>query len=161
MQSPNLREIASQFDPVYRARADVVELNMDFKLSDHLTLTSQSAYNQDQYFSQEDYNRFNTVPGVFNDSEGLKSYPIVSERRQTYAGWRLLRSSTRLLQLHCRTGSVQCPQPAMVAGIRLSSSFEGPINFSVGANYLHYKTIENYYVFFNILSALSQAGGSA
>jgi outer membrane receptor protein involved in Fe transport len=40
--------------------------------------------------------------------------------------------------------------------IRLASHFEGPLNFSVGANYLHYKTQEDYYVLFNLITALAQ-----
>ncbi len=37
---------------------------------------------------------------------------------------------------------------------RLASNFSGPFNFSVGGNYLHYETEENYYVFINALTAL-------
>ena len=32
---------------------------------------------------------------------------------------------------------------------RLASNFNGPLNFSVGGNFLHYETEENYYVFIN------------
>src|SRR6185312_432976 len=35
---------------------------------------------------------------------------------------------------------------------RLASHFNGPFNFSVGGNYLHYETEENYYVFINSLT---------
>jgi iron complex outermembrane recepter protein len=35
---------------------------------------------------------------------------------------------------------------------RLTSNFSGPFNFSVGGNYLHYETEENYYVFINTLT---------
>ena len=35
---------------------------------------------------------------------------------------------------------------------RLASNFSGPFNFSVGGNYLHYETEENYYVFINALT---------
>jgi len=35
---------------------------------------------------------------------------------------------------------------------RLASNFTGPLNFSVGGNYLHYETEENYYVFINTLT---------
>ena len=35
---------------------------------------------------------------------------------------------------------------------RLASNFGGPFNFSVGGNYLHYETEENYYVFINVLT---------
>jgi len=40
--------------------------------------------------------------------------------------------------------------------VRLASNFSGPLNFSVGANYMHYQTLEDYYVFFNLLSASEQ-----
>jgi len=35
---------------------------------------------------------------------------------------------------------------------RLASNFSGPFNFSIGGNYLHYETEENYYVFINSLT---------
>jgi outer membrane receptor protein involved in Fe transport len=38
---------------------------------------------------------------------------------------------------------------------RLASHFNGPFNFSVGGNYLHYETEENYYVFINTLTMAS------
>jgi outer membrane receptor protein involved in Fe transport len=38
---------------------------------------------------------------------------------------------------------------------RLASHFSGPLNFSVGGNYLHYETEENYYVFINTLTMAS------
>ena len=38
---------------------------------------------------------------------------------------------------------------------RLASNFSGPFNFSVGGNYLHYETEENYYVFINTLTLYS------
>jgi iron complex outermembrane recepter protein len=38
---------------------------------------------------------------------------------------------------------------------RLTSNFGGPFNFSVGGNYLHYETEENYYVFINTLTFAS------
>jgi len=38
---------------------------------------------------------------------------------------------------------------------RLASHLSGPLNFSVGGNYLHYETEENYYVFINSLTLAS------
>jgi len=38
---------------------------------------------------------------------------------------------------------------------RLTSSFSGPFNFSLGGNYLHYETEENYYVFINTITLTS------
>ena len=37
---------------------------------------------------------------------------------------------------------------------RLASNFKGPFNFSVGGNYMHYETVEDYYVFSNTLDAI-------
>ena len=37
--------------------------------------------------------------------------------------------------------------------LRLASNFSGPFNFSVGTNYMHYETVEDYYVFFNLITA--------
>ncbi len=44
---------------------------------------------------------------------------------------------------------------AVQPGIPLGIQFAGPLNFSVGGNYLHYETEENYYVFINSLSLAS------
>src|SRR6185437_4593924 len=38
---------------------------------------------------------------------------------------------------------------------RFASNFTGPLNFSVGGNYLHYETEENYYVFINSITLVS------
>jgi len=40
--------------------------------------------------------------------------------------------------------------------LRLASNFSGPLNFSAGANYLHYQTVEDYYVFINAISLFQQ-----
>lgn len=158
MQSRDLRTIASQFDPQYRAKADVLELNFDFELTDNLVLTSQTAYNEDHYFSSQDYNRFNTVPGVFNDSTGLVNTndgsPVTFTKGGIYCDPQLGCSSSIVGLDRSQAKSRQFSQE-----FRLQSSFDGPVNFSVGANYTRYKTIEDYYVFFNIISAIAQSHG--
>src|SRR6185312_636589 len=45
--------------------------------------------------------------------------------------------------------------------IRLASKFSGPVNFSAGANYLHYETDEDYFVFINSITANMAARGAA
>jgi len=64
-QSRNLRDIESTINPTYRAKNDTLELNSDYTLSPSLTLSSQTGYNNDFLWSSEDYNRFNTAPGIF------------------------------------------------------------------------------------------------
>jgi len=43
---------------------------------------------------------------------------------------------------------------------RLASNFTGPFNFSIGGNYMHYETLEDYYVFANTLTIFAADSGS-
>jgi outer membrane receptor protein involved in Fe transport len=43
--------------------------------------------------------------------------------------------------------------------LRVASKFDGPINFSTGLNYTSYKTLEDYYIFFNITTLVAQLPG--
>jgi len=69
-QSRNLRVIQSSLNPVYKAKNDTVELNTDYEVTPALTFTSQTGFNHDFLWSTEDYNRFNTAPGVFTVGDG-------------------------------------------------------------------------------------------
>jgi iron complex outermembrane recepter protein len=139
IQSRNLRVIESQIDPHYQAKNDTLELNADFAVTPSLTFTSQTGYNQDALSSFEDYNRFTTAPGAFLDSstspDGVFCDPqlgcsdrLVAEDMSNEHAWQLSQE------------------------FRLASNFSGPLNFSVGGNYIHYETEENYYVFINSLT---------
>ena len=44
---------------------------------------------------------------------------------------------------------------------RLASNFKGPFNFSVGGNYMHYETVEDYFVFGNVLTMFAATSGTA
>ena len=159
MQSTNLREIASIFDPKYRARSDVVELNIDYDITDNLKLTSQTAIDWDNYFSSEDFNRFDTVPGVFNNSSGLLSSsgsgpaPNITPNG-VFCDPQLGCSNTIAGLDESVARSRQVSQE-----FRLSSSFSGPLNFSLGANFTDYRTLENYYLFFNVITAIAESTG--
>ncbi len=157
-QSEDLRVIDSIVDPVYRAHADVVELNVDFELSDGLTLFSQTAWNKDSVYSFQDYNRFNTQP-IFNNTAGLTRFSNPSSGLSYYqdiAPGGVFCDP----QLGC-TNKMVTFDISSAAGeqftqeIRLQSSFGGPVNFSLGANYTEFDVLADYYVFNNILTALS------
>ncbi|HEV2563012.1 MAG TPA: TonB-dependent receptor [Rhizomicrobium sp.] len=195
-QSQNLRVIESTLNPTYRAKNDTLELNADYNISPALTLTSQTGYNRDFLFSSEDYNRFNTAPGIFvyntnsvwqrntlsPDPSGLgrcnSSVGDISQINSPGACFDLYpgnacRPATYDGSTNCYGDGVFCdPQlgcaDRLVAQdlsdekswqfsqeLRLSSHFSGPLNFSVGGNYLHYETEENYYVFINTLTHFS------
>ena len=161
-QSRNLRVIKSTINPVYKVKNDIVKLNTDYIVTPALTLTSQTGYNQDFLYSTQDYNRFNTSPGIFNSSwdanlptddpfhntQGLISNNGVFCDPQ-------LGCSDRLVAQDLSTEHAwQLSQE-----IRLASNFSGPLNFSLGGNYLHYETEENYYVFINALTAFTYGTG--
>ncbi|HTO42099.1 MAG TPA: TonB-dependent receptor, partial [Rhizomicrobium sp.] len=159
MQSPDLRVISSAMDPKFQAKNDVLELNVDVDVTPGLTFTSQTGYNKDYYYSTQDYNRFNTIP-IFNNSDGLEGFLSTPGNTTNYEP--------------ITPGGIYCdPQlgcSKSIVGvdiskakswqfnqeIRLASKFEGPLNFSIGANYTRYKTEEDYYVLFNLMTALAQ-----
>jgi outer membrane receptor protein involved in Fe transport len=146
-QSRNLRVIESELQPSYKAKNDIVEMNVDYAMAPSLTFISQTGFDHDFLYSTEDYNRFNTAPGVFSDTAGRGrnqspggifcdpqlgcSSRIVGEDLDTLKSWQLSQE------------------------FRLTSNFSGPFNFSVGGNYLHFETDESYYVFINTLTDIA------
>ena len=75
-QSQNLRTIESTLNPHYKAKNDVIELNADYTVFPSLTFISQTGYNQDSLSSAEDFNRFNTSPGIFIGGTGNALDPV-------------------------------------------------------------------------------------
>ena len=143
-QSPNLRVINSSLNPIYRAKNDTVEFNADYTLTPTLTLASQTGYNHDGLWSTEDFNRFGAVPGIFGGSNG--NYTVFCDPQ--------LGCSDRLVAEDLSDEKAwQLSQE-----FRLVSNFSGPLNFSAGGNYLHYETLEDYYVFINAISDFVAGG---
>ena len=150
-QSTNLRVIQSLLKPSYRAKNDTVEFNADYAVTPDLTLTSQTGYNKDFLYSTEDFNRFDTTSGIFSPdiiSHGATE-PLTPGG--VYCDPQLGCSSSMVAQDLSDETAWQASQE-----VRLASHFSGPFNFSVGGNYMHYDTVEDYYVFFNLLTAETQ-----
>lgn len=160
-QNRDLRAIESMFAPEYRASADILALTVEFDLTDSLTLTSQTAYNKDEVWSFQDYNRFATRP-VFNESRGLYNTLVGGDPNEpsvfadltpggiftdpqigpsdTIAGFEISSSE-----------SEQFSQE-----FRLQSAFDGAVNFSLGANYTRFEALNDYYLFFNMVTLIAQ-----
>jgi outer membrane receptor protein involved in Fe transport len=148
-QSRDLRMIESTVDPEYRAKADVVELQLNVDVSDDLTLTSETAYSSDFIFSTQDYNRFNTAPGAWDASGFWVQREILSEDGVFCDPQ--IGCSDRMVAVDLSTArSRQFSQE-----LRVSSSYDGSFNFNLGANFLRYDTEDKYYVFINSLSLFS------
>jgi iron complex outermembrane receptor protein len=155
-QSRNLRVIQSLIKPAYRAKNDTLELNADYAVTPSLTLTSQTGYNKDFLYSTEDFNRFDTAPGLF--SEGLDisqavngNPPVNAAPGGIYCDPQLGCSSSMVGEDLSQERAWQFSQE-----VRLASNFSGPLNFSVGGNYMHYQTVEDYFVLFNLITAEEQ-----
>src|SRR6185437_11619114 len=148
-QSTNLRVIETAFNPEYRVKNDIVELNTDYTISPELAFTSQTAFNNDFLWSLEDYNRFNTAPGIFAVFPG--------DTRFTSNGtiYCLSEGGTCVpLGIFCDP-QMGCSDRLVAEDLsterawqfsqefRLASNFSGPFNFSAGGNYLHYETDED------------------
>jgi iron complex outermembrane receptor protein len=141
-QSTDLRVIGSALRPRYSAKNDTVEFNVDYAVAPSLTLTSQTGYNRDFLYSTEDYNRFNTVPDAF--SNGVENNVGTDGQ---YCDPQLGCSTQFLAEDLSQEHAEQLYQE-----VRLASNYSGPLNFNAGANYLYYQTVEDYYVFSNLLS---------
>ncbi len=150
VQSPNLRVIGSPIAPHYQAKNDTLEFNADYQITPSLTLTSQTGYNKDFLYSTEDYNRFNTIPGAFQPGTGGFTFGTVAVGTDDqFCDPQLGCSTNFVAQDMSREHAQQFYQE-----LRLASSYSGPLNFSVGGSFMHYQTLEDYFVFSNILTEL-------
>lgn len=151
-QPRNLRIIQSLLKPVYKAKNDTLEFNADYAITPDLTVTSQTGFSKDFLYSTEDFNRFDTQPGIFYPTTtALNAVATPIAPNGIYCDPQLGCSSSMVAQDLSQEHASQISQE-----LRVSSSFAGPLNFSAGANYMHYHTVEDYYVFFNLLSAITQ-----
>lgn len=154
-QSRNLRDIYSLLDPEYRALSEIIEVSVDFELSDDLMLSSQTVYAENDLYSTQDFLRFLTAP-MFGDSSSASGDYIL--RRGVTPGGILtdpqLGPSDRLLMQDVS----QQRSRQMSQELRINSSFSGPLNFSAGVNYTRFENTSDYFVFINALSALVYGG---
>jgi len=163
MQSRDLREIASFRDPIYRAKSDILEFNVDVDVASGFTLSSQTVFNWDGVYSFQDYNRFNTLE-VFNDTSVLTRLPITPNRPDGGGPsiWRNIAAGGVFCdpQIGCSktigTFDISSSDSKQFSQeLRLQSDLDGPFNFSVGGNYTKFKTQNDYYVMSNLLTALA------
>ena len=153
-QSRNLRVIESQLEPDYKVKNDTVQFNVDYNVTPALIFTSQTGFNNDFLWSTEDYNRFNTTPNAFDASLAPQLRPGEVSSDGVFCDPQLGCSKRLLAEDLVTSQSWQLSQE-----FRLASHFDGPFNFSVGGNYLHYETMEKYYVFINTLSSFVAGSG--
>ena len=140
---------ASQTTPVFQSRSDLVQLKSEYDLREDLTAIAEVGYGSSRYLTRADYNKW--VPSVgFNPGFNLPGFipgvgaPVIGgvvSDPQVGTGNKL-----HTIDYFTQAGS------EFSAEFRIQSSFKGPLNFLVGANYVDYRTESNYYVLSNGLS---------
>ena len=166
--NPNLREIESAFDPLYRAEQDLFTAKVEFDLTEDLLLTALFSDSESSTSSIEDYNKiaptitFNPTAGPFAAVPSVYSllFPggIVNDPQL---------GASNLFRTFDSSGGASEQQSYE---LRLQSDFDGPFNFNLGGIYVDFEAIDpadnqaGYYVFSNSLTALTQlnniAGGA-
>jgi outer membrane receptor protein involved in Fe transport len=136
--SRNLREIETLFDPIYQSKSDTFQFNLEYDLTEKLTLTSLTSYSKGDVYTKLDYNRnVSTIP--FNNTPftpgGFFADPQVG-------------TTNKFTTLDVSSGDAK----QWSQEIRLQSNFDGPLNFNVGGIYFDYKTTTDYYVIGNSLT---------
>jgi iron complex outermembrane receptor protein len=154
-QSRDLRTIATSYDPVFRAKNDVAQLNIEFDITEGLTFYSQTLYAKDDYYSSQDYARYVSNP-IFNDSTNVVDIfnapsPSLAAPGGIYTDPQLGASDRMLSVDLSRSDNRQWSQE-----FRLQSSWDGPFNFSLGANYLDFESRDDYFVFNNVFSLIGE-----
>lgn len=140
---------ASQTTPIFQSRSDLVQWKSEYDLRDDLTAIAELGYGSSRYLTRADYNKW--VPAnAFNPGFNLPGFipgvgaPVIGgvvSDPQVGTGNKL-----HTIDYFTQGGS------EFSAEFRLQSSFKGPLNFLIGANYVDYRTQSDYYVISNGLS---------
>lgn len=162
MQSKNVRDIESTFDPIYRADTDIVQLHLEWDVAENLQLTSLTNQARTRLYTRQDYNRytpsvnFNTTPNPVNALAPVgPAYPNVIYPTLFPGG--VVKDPQNGAYNRFTTSDISASSNKQFSQeLRLQSSFDGPLNFNVGALYLDFSAEGDYYVMFNTGTAWYQ-----
>ncbi|QYE34571.1 TonB-dependent receptor [Polymorphobacter sp. PAMC 29334] len=133
-QSGDQRTLSQNIDPTYKARNDLFQLNLQWDVTPNLQLTSLTAYSNDRLDTRAEFqsatipfnNTVVTPGGVFTDPQT---------------------GTSRFLNLDTDYDVYRTKQWSQE--IRLQSSFSGPVNFNLGAFYMHLNRFNNIFILSN------------
>ena len=149
LQNHNLHDIESAVDPTYKATENLVTLNLAWDLTNNLTLESITGYNGNRGSSSEDYDRLvASSPYTPTGTTAFGALPLLLFPGGVVADPQVGTSNGQRSFDYYDTHSIEKTEE-----IRLTSSFKGPLNFSVGAIYIDDTELTNYYVESNALTA--------
>jgi outer membrane receptor protein involved in Fe transport len=138
----DVRNIYSDFDPIYRAEQKLWMGQLEFDVTDNLKATYLVSYGTGSVFSNEDYNKLPAGKGFNTTSVSLGG--VVTDPQ--------LGQSSTLRTYDISSGESK----STTHELRLQSDFDGKLNFTVGGIKIDYETVSDYYVFSNSLTAYAQ-----
>jgi outer membrane receptor protein involved in Fe transport len=162
MQDSNVRNIESTFDPIYRSKTDIYELNIDWDITDSLKFTSLTSYTKYDLFTRQDYTRyvpsvpFNTTPNPVNALAALGATYSAGIYPTLFPGGVVTDAQSGNYNRYLASDISASENKQTTQEFRLQSSFDGPFNFNVGAIYVDFKDSTDYYVMFNTGTAWYQ-----
>ena len=153
MQTQDVRDIESTFDPIYRSKTDIYQFNVDWDLTENLRLNWLVAYTDFDLFTRQDYNRY--VPSnAFNSSPNpVNAFAAVPGYGALYASLfpgGVINDPQNSPYNRFTTSDISSAETTQWNHeLRLQSAYDGPFNFNLGANMLRYQATGDYYVMFN------------
>ncbi|OUX99929.1 TonB-dependent receptor [Ponticaulis sp.] len=166
--NPNMREIESFSDPSYQADQTLYTLQLEYDLTDDLTLTYLGSHNTSSVLSEEDHNKL-LPTSAYNTTAGFGLVNLIGDAA----------TADFIYQSLFPGGVVTDPQLGVdnqlrsydLSGadteqtsheLRIQSDYDGRFNFNLGAIWVDYESgvaenpNESYYVFSNSLTAVTQ-----
>jgi outer membrane receptor protein involved in Fe transport len=183
LNPPNLRQVNSDFAPVYHARDEFVALNVKQHLADWLDATFVAGYDYHATFSQQSYNSvagqpFNpvtlaTAKATLNGLLTSFGGPAYAAHYAPYLSTPGMLPVSGIGGLGLASGNIKEFLPNVSAydqsddyskqnsyELRFNSSFDGPLNFLLAGYYLKQETHGDYFVMANTFDYPFLAVGS-
>jgi outer membrane receptor protein involved in Fe transport len=137
-QITDVDKIDSRLNPRYVAEEDIYTLSVTWDITPALQFNSLTSYYKGDYESTQDMNRFQAQQTINNTAfspGGFINDPQLgrSNRVELY-------------------NSLRQPSEQTTQEFRISSAFEGPLNFNLGVNHVDYQKEQAYYIFSNMFT---------
>lgn len=162
------REMESFFDPTFESEQTLFTWKGEYDLTDSLMLTYLGSYSEYTTISQEDYNEytadlnFNTSPGPWIALNGATAGTLAALYPSVFPNGVVNDPQLGPTSTTVATDISGAYTEQTTHELRLSSDFDGPFNFNLGAIKVDYEANkgpelqESYYVFFNGLTGFAQ-----
>lgn len=154
MQTPDIRDIESTFDPIYKSKTDIYQFNAELDVTEDLTLSWLTSYTFFKLYTRQDYNRytpsvpFNAAPNPVNAFAAVPNYGTAIYP-SLFPGGVINDPQNGAFNRFTTSDISSAYTENWSHEVRLQSNYDGPLNFNLGGIFLRYQTQGDYYVMFN------------